>query len=283
MKISIITATFNSAATVRDTFDSVLSQSFQDYEYIVIDGNSKDETVSIIKEYCEKFSGKMHWISEPDKGIYDAMNKGISLASGDVVGILNSDDFYSSNDILQKVFQAFTDKNIDAVYGDIHYVNADNLHKNVRYYSSKSFRRWKMRFGYMPAHPSFYCKKTIYDKYGKFDTTFKIASDFECLLRFIFVGEIKTKYLEEDFVTMRTGGASSSGIISHKQILKDHLTAYKKNKVFSNVFFESFRYLSKLVNLYYQKIIRWIIERLVKITSSLIKSYHINDINIEKI
>ncbi len=283
MKISIITATFNSAATVRDTFNSVLSQSFQDYEYIVIDGNSKDETINIIKEYSPKFGSRMRWISEPDKGIYDAMNKGINMATGDVIGILNSDDFYTSHNVLETVANEFLHDGIDAVYGDVHYVDNENLKKCVRYYSSKSFRRWKMRFGYMPAHPSFYCKKTIYDKYGKFDTTFKIASDFECLLRFIFVGEIKTKYLEEDFVTMRTGGASSSGIISHKQILKDHLTAYKKNKVFSNVFFESFRYLSKLVNLYYQKIIRLIIERLVKITSSLIKSYHINDINIEKI
>ena len=283
MKITIITATFNSAATVRDTFNSVLSQSFQDYEYIVIDGNSKDETINIIKEYSPKFGSRMRWISEPDKGIYDAMNKGISMAIGDVIGILNSDDFYTSHNVLETVVNEFLHDGIDAVYGDVHYVDNENLKKCVRYYSSKSFRRWKMRFGYMPAHPSFYCKKTIYDKYGKFDTTFKIASDFECLLRFIFVGEIKTKYLEEDFVTMRTGGASSSGIISHKQILKDHLTAYKKNKVFSNVFFESFRYLSKLVNLYYQKIIRLIIERLVKITSSLIKSYHINDINIEKI
>jgi glycosyltransferase involved in cell wall biosynthesis len=283
MKISVITATYNSAATVRDTFESILSQTFQDYEYIVIDGNSKDETVSIIKEYSAKFDGRMRWISEPDKGIYDAMNKGISMATGGVIGILNSDDFYTSNDVLEAVDNEFMYGGVDAVYGDVHYVDNENLKKCVRYYSSKSFRRWKMRFGYMPAHPSFYCKREIYEKFGKFDTLLKIASDFECLLRFIFAGKIRTKYIEKDFVTMRTGGASSSGIVSHKQILKDHLKAYKKNNVFSNIFFESFRYVGKLINLYYQKIIRLIIERLVKITSSLIKCYHINDINIEKI
>ena len=280
MKISVITATYNSAATVRDTFESILSQTFQNYEYIVIDGNSKDETVGRIKEYSSKFGGRMRWISEPDKGIYDAMNKGISMATGDIIGILNSDDFYTSNDVLEAVDNVFMYGDVDSVYGDVHYVDDKNLKKCVRYYSSKSFRRWKMRFGYMPAHPSFYCKKEIYEKFGKFDTTLKIASDFECLLRFVFKGQIRTKYLEKDFVTMRTGGASSSGIVSHKQILKDHLKAYKKNKVFSNIFFESFRYLSKLFDVHRQKLVRKTISFLINIISSLTRKYHLNDIKI---
>ena len=147
MTISIITATYNSANTLRDTFESVLSQSYQDIEYIVIDGNSTDGTVDLIKEFEPKFNGKLRWISEPDKGLYDAMNKGLKMATGDVVGILNSDDFYSSHDVLQIISSNISD--VDAVYGDIHYVDPGNLNKPVRFYSSKNFRRWKMIMGFM--------------------------------------------------------------------------------------------------------------------------------------
>lgn len=242
MIISIITATYNSAKTVCDTFKSVLLQNYTNYEYIVIDGGSKDGTVDIIREYEPLFSGRMKWISEPDKGIYDAMNKGIRMATGDVVGLLNSDDFYTSNNILARVASAFKNNNLDAVYGDIHFVNDCDLKKCVRYYSSKPFQRWWMRFGFMPAHPSFYCKRSVYEKYGAFDLTYKVAADFECLLRLIFIHRIKTKYLPMNFVTMRTGGASTSGMASHKRIMHDHQLAFKKNGVYSNVFFELLRY-----------------------------------------
>lgn len=168
MKISIITATYNSAATVRDTFESVLRQTFTDYERVVVDGASKDGTLDIIREYEPKFGGRMQWKSEPDKGRYDAMNKGISRATGEVVGILNSDDFYTSADVLQTVANAFEQhSDTDAVYGDIHYVKQDDLTQRVRYYSSRNFRRSWMRAGFMPAHPSFYCRKSVYDKFAK--------------------------------------------------------------------------------------------------------------------
>lgn len=244
MTISIITATYNSGATLCDTFESVLAQTYKDIDYIVIDGKSNDNTIDIIKEYEPRFNGKMHWISEPDKGIYDAMNKGIAMATGDVIGILNSDDFYSDNNILETISKEVED--MDAIYGDVHYVNDGDLTKCVRYYSSKGFRRWKMRLGFMPAHPSFYCRRTVYSRYGLFDTDFKVAADFEQLLRLIFVNRIYIKYLPHDFVTMRTGGASSSGLQSHKQIIRDHLLAYKKNGVYSNYFLEGIRYLCKL-------------------------------------
>ena len=242
MVISIITATYNSAKTLHDTFRSVLLQNYTNYEYIVIDGGSKDGTVDIIRAYEPLFDGRMKWISEPDKGIYDAMNKGIRKATGDVVGLLNSDDFYTSNDILARVASAFNNDGIDAVYGHIHLVNDSHFKKCVRYYSSKPFHRWWMRFGFMPAHPSFYCKRSVYEKYGAFDLTYKVAADFECLLRLIFIHRIKTKYLPLDFVTMRTGGASTSGMESHKRIMHDHQLAFKKNGVYSNVFFELLRY-----------------------------------------
>ena len=191
----------------------------------------------------------MKWVSEKDGGIYDAMNVGVQTATGDVIGILNSDDFYTSDDALQVIADAFANNDIDATYGDIHFVNDDDLSKRVRYYSSAVFRRSFMRFGLMPAHPSFYCKKAVYEKYGAFDTSYKVAADFENLLRIIYVGNIKTKYIPKDFVTMRTGGASTAGLSSRTQIMKDHLRALKANGIYSNVFLLSLRYIYKVYEL----------------------------------
>lgn len=244
MKISIVTATYNSGATLRDTMESVLAQDYDDYEHLIIDGGSKDNTLDIVKEMEPRYCGRLRWISERDRGIYDAMNKGILMATGDVIGLLNSDDFYSSADVLSTV-----DRNIreyDAVYGDIHYVDPSDLTRPVRNYSSAPFRRWKMRLGFMPAHPSFYCRRTVYTRFGLFDLDFKVAADFEQLLRLIYVNRIFTRYIPKDFVTMRTGGASSSGLSSHKRIIRDHMRAYRKNGVSSNLFFESLRYAYRI-------------------------------------
>lgn len=257
MKISIITVTFNSGATLQNTIESVLSQTYSDTEYLLIDGGSKDNTLEIVREFEPRFAGRMKWISEPDKGIYDAMNKGIRMASGEVVGILNSDDFYTSNTVLQRVAELLSNYDIDAVYGDIHYIDHANPTSCIRYYSSRIFRRSLMRYGFMPAHPSFYCRRIVYEKYGTFDTSFRIAADFENLLRLIFVHRIKLKYIPMDFVTMRTGGASSSGLVSHRQILKEHLRAFRQNGVYSNVLFEGVRYAYKIGEVFYTRIRRF--------------------------
>lgn len=247
MKISIITATYNSGKTVGDTLKSVLAQTYHDYELLVVDGASKDNTLEVVKNMEPLFEGRMRYISEPDKGIYDAMNKGIRMATGDVIGILNSDDFYTSDDALACIAWTLEKEKVDAVYGDIHYVDDEDLKKCVRYYSSKPFRRWMMRLGFMPAHPSFYCRKEVYEKYGAFDAeNYRVAADFENLLRLIFVNKIKTHYINKDFVTMRTGGASSSGLESHKRIMRDHLKALKKNGVYSNFFLLGLRYIYKI-------------------------------------
>ena len=247
MKISIITATYNSGKTVGDTLKSVLAQTYHDYELLVVDGASKDNTLEVVKKMEPLFEGRMRYISEPDKGIYDAMNKGIRMATGDVIGILNSDDFYTSDDALACIAWTLEKEKVDAVYGDIHYVDDEDLKKCVRYYSSKPFRRWMMRLGFMPAHPSFYCRKEVYEKFGAFDAeNYRVAADFENLLRLIFVNKIKTHYISKDFVTMRTGGASNSGLESHKRIMRDHLKALKKNGVYSNIFLLGLRYLYKI-------------------------------------
>ena len=247
MKISLITVTYNSSKTLKTTLESILNQLHTDYEYIVVDGSSKANPVALLKEYEPKFNNNIKWISEPDKGLYDAMNKGIRMATGDVIGILNSDDFFTSNDILRQVSEALEkNKNLDAVYGDIHFVNPDNLEKCIRYYSSKVFKRGLMRLGFMPAHPSFYMRKACFEKYGLYKTDYKIAADFEYLLRVIFKHKIRTQYIPVDMVTMRTGGASTSGLKSHMKIMKEHLKAFRENGIYTNVFLLSLRYFYKI-------------------------------------
>lgn len=254
-KISIITATYNSAATVVDTLRSVLNQDYDNVEHLIIDGLSSDATLSIVDQFkpLYKEAGKeLICISESDDGLYDAMNKGIRLASGDIVGILNSDDFYTSEDILSTIASSMEE--VDAVYGDIHYVSPDNTSKCVRYYSSKGFSRRRMLMGYMPAHPSFYCKRRVYQTFGTFDTSFKVGADFEQLFRLIYINRIVTRYISRDFVTMRTGGASTSGLRSHIRILKDHFRAYRKNGVRWAVLTDCLRYPGKIISILENKL-----------------------------
>ncbi len=249
MTISIITTTYNSADTLRDTFNSVLSQTFTDIDYWVIDGGSKDNTIDIIKEYEPKFNGNMHWISEKDRGLYDAMNKGIKHATGDIIGILNSDDFFTSADVLETIVKIFTEtqeEQVDAVYGDIHFVKPKDLTKCVRYYSSKKFRPWLMRFGYMPAHPSFYARREIFDKYGYYSLEYKLAADFDMMVRLLCIHKIRTKYIHKDFVTMRTGGASTSSL-SHRLLLtKEDAKACRAHGIKTNYMMCSMKYITKL-------------------------------------
>lgn len=254
MKVSVITATWNSAATLRDTLESVLRQTYHDIEHIIVDGNSTDGTMNLVREYEARYNGRLRYISESDKGIYDAMNKGIRMATGEVVGLLNSDDFYTSPDVVETLVAELRKNGVDAVYGDIHYVDDKDLKKCVRYYSSAGFRRWQMLLGFMPAHPSFYCRKEVYERFGLFKTTYKVAADFENLLRLIYVGRISMRYVPKDCVTMRTGGASTSGVSSHRKILADHVRAYKENHVHSNAFLDSLRYIYKVVELIEHKL-----------------------------
>lgn len=245
MKISIITATYNSAKTLQDTLESVLAQTHDDIEYVIVDGASTDETMEIVKKNEPRFHGKMKWISEPDRGLYDAMNKGIGLATGDVVGLLNSDDFFTDCHVLEHIAHAFETAETDAVYGDVHYVSCQNLGHCLRYYSSRMFAPWLMRLGFMPAHPSFYCKREVYQQYGRFDTRYKVAADFEQLLRLLYVHRVRAKYLHLDFVTMREGGVSNAGFKSRLQIMKDHRSALQRNRVRSCYLLLCFRYLYK--------------------------------------
>lgn len=253
MKISIVTVAYNSQNTIRDTIESVLRQTYANIEYILVDGKSSDKTMEIVREYSDRISCV---VSEEDNGIYDAMNKGLMLASGDFVGILNSDDFFSSNDVVSKMVEFLKKNECDAVYGDVHYVDCLNINEVTRYYSSKWFSRWMMRFGFMPAHPSFYVKSEMFKKLGYYSTDYKIAADFELLLRFIFVNSINIKYLPLDFVAMRIGGVSNRSIKSHKVIFSEHKKALKKNGVYSNTFFLLMRYVFKGCELFCFKVLK---------------------------
>ena len=234
MRISIITVTYNSAATVRDTIESVLNQKFYDYEYLVIDGESKDNTVDIIKEYEPKFEGKMRWISEKDKGMYDGINKGIRMATGDVVGIINSDDFYHRTDIFDVIAKAFEEnKVVQAIYGDVRFVNPSDLEKTVRYYSSKYFKPWKFRWGWMPAHPTFFTYRENFEKYGFYQYDYHIAADFELLTRFLYTNKLPTVYVPEDFMKMRTGGRSTNGWRANVLLNKEIVRACKENGIWT--------------------------------------------------
>lgn len=234
MKISVITVTFNSEKTVKDTIESVLKQKYQDYEYLVIDGGSKDNTVDIIKESEPKFGGKMRWASEKDKGMYDGINKGIRMATGDVVGIINSDDFYHRDDIFDVIAKSFDENTgVQAIYGDVRFVNPENLEKTVRYYSSKHWKPWRFRFGFMPAHPTFFTYKENFEKYGYYQYDYHIAADYELLIRHLYTNKVPAKYIPVDFMKMRTGGRSTNGWKANIILNKEIVRACKENGIWT--------------------------------------------------
>lgn len=246
VKVSIITATYNSASTLGDTIQSVLAQTYADIEYIIVDGASTDATLSLIRQYEPLFEGRMKWISSKDEGIYDAMNKGIQMATGDIVGLLNSDDYFTSNDVVERFVKVFADSKVDAVYGDIHFIHDGQPDKCVRYYSSRRFRPMWLRFGFMPAHPSFYCRHEVFEKAGLYKTDYAIGSDYEMMVRLFMVHHIKTKYLPMDFVTMRTGGASTRNVKSRLQLIEDDVRGCRENGIYTNRLMISVKFLYKI-------------------------------------
>ncbi len=204
---SIITVVYNNAATIADTLASVKSQEYPHVEHIVIDGNSTDGTSEIIHE---NRSGLAHYVREADRGMYDAMNKGIQLATGDYVGILNADDVYESNQALNLIADALRENPTDSLFGDVQFVAPNDPNRVVRYYSSKYFRPDRFAMGLMPAHPTFYAKRSVYQRLGLYRTDFKIAADYELLVRYLLVNGISYQYLPKPLVRMRTGGASNA-------------------------------------------------------------------------
>lgn len=226
-KISIITVVFNGEKTISDTIMSVSSQDYANVEYIIIDGASSDGTTAIIEKHKEKISV---FVSELDNGIYDAMNKGVNLATGDLIGFLNADDIYAHSSVLSRVAATFNRCNVDACYGDLVYVR-DDLSKIIRYYRSNRFSPKMLAYGWMPAHPTLFIKRKLFDRHGLFKTDYRIAADYEMVARLFWKHHIRYQYIPDVLVKMRMGGVSTSGVKSNYILSKEIVRACKENDI----------------------------------------------------
>lgn len=244
MKVSIITITYNSAETVEDTIRSVASQTYPSVEYVMVDGLSKDATLDIAKKYASTIS---KLISEKDKGIYDAMNKGVALASGDIIGILNSDDFYADENVIKDIVEVFEKTGADAVYADLLYVHRDNTSKVVRRWEAGPYKAGQFLKGWMPPHPTFFVKKSIYDKWGAYNLSLRSAADYELMLRFIHKHHISVAYLPRVITHMRTGGQSNVTLRNRIKANMEDRAAWRMNGLKPSLFTLYRKPLSKLL------------------------------------
>ncbi len=245
MKVSIITVTYNSASTIRDTIESVITQDYSNVEHIIVDGASKDNTMNIIKSYGDKIS---RIISEPDKGIYDAMNKGIKAATGNIIGILNSDDFYTTTNVISRIVAEFmSDKTIDGVYSNLYYVKQDDPSIIVRHWISNPFKQRSFFRGWHPPHPTLYLKKEVYEKFGIFNLDLPLAADFELMLRLFEKYNIRTKYIDYTSIKMRLGGATSKNWTNIKNQNFECMKAFKINGFKAPVLYPIYRLVPKLL------------------------------------
>jgi glycosyltransferase involved in cell wall biosynthesis len=220
MKISIITVCYNSESTIKDTISSVANQDYPEIEHIIVDGASKDATMDIVR----LSPSVTRYVSEPDSGIYDAMNKGIGMATGNIVGTLNADDFYADDGVLAEVARVFADPAVDACYADLVYVAQNDPNKTLRYWKSRNFKPGMFRYGWMPAHPTFFVRKSVYEKYGGYDLGYKLAADFELTMRFMETHAISTHYVPQTWIKMRMGGATNRSIWN---VIKGNMESYK--------------------------------------------------------
>lgn len=228
LKISIITVAFKAQNTIERCISSVLEQKFNNIEYIIIDGASTDNTVQIINKYRDKID---FFVSEPDKGIYDAMNKGIALATGDIIGMLNADDYFADENILADVANAFLTQKINILYGDLDFVDMNG--KVVRKWRSGKYRSGHFNWGWMPPHPTFYCKKDLFEKLGNYSLSYGTAADYELMLRFIHANKASVFYLHKVMIKMVIGGVSNKNLSNRVKALRFDLKAMRSNGIFS--------------------------------------------------
>jgi len=231
LKVSIITAVLNNFKTLECCIISVLSQLYRNIEHIIIDGGSSDGTLDVIKEYKEEIS---YWVSEQDNGIYDAMNKGIRAATGDVIGILNSDDVYTDEFVIENIVKCLSEDNVPTCYGDLVYVDQNDPSKIVRVWKSCDFSKEKFKRGWMPPHPTFFVKKHVYEQYGVFNLDFPLAADYELMLRFLYKYNVSTAYVPKVLVKMRTGGTCRPGFLNTPKNVIENYKAWKINELNPN-------------------------------------------------
>lgn len=247
MKMSIITVCYNSEKYINSAIESLLAQTYKDIEYIIIDGGSKDNTVNLIKQFEPAFNGKLKWSSEKDNGLYDAMNKGIQKATGEVIGLINSDDLFCDDFAIEKVMNVFKRNNkLDSVYADLFYVSQNDTDKIVRRWITGSQKPFKN--GWHPAHPTFYIKRKVYENFGYFNLDFKLAADFEIMLRFLEKYQISAYYLAEPIVKMRLGGETNKSLKNIYNQNIECVKAFRLNQIYVNKFLYPFyRTIPKLL------------------------------------
>ena len=243
MKVSVVTSCFNSSETIRATLDSIRAQDYDNLELIIVDGGSTDNTMDIVSEFDDIVSIS---ISEKDKGIYDALNKGLNLTSGEIIGFLHSDDYFANSSVVSLIAKAFTEKTIDAVYGDLDYVDRIDVSKIIRQWRSQEFNADLFYSGWMPAHPTFYLKKKCYHDFGDYDLTFKQSADYELMLRMLLKHNVKAKYINDVLVKMRVGGASNVSLNNRWTANKEDARAWKKNGIRAKAHTRWMKPLSKL-------------------------------------
>ena len=226
MKISIITATYNSSKTVKDTIESILKQTYTDFEHIIVDGLSKDNTLDIVKSYEDQYNGRLKIISEKDSGLYDAMNKGVKLATGDVIGILNSDDIYANEHVLEEIANRFKETNCDATYGNLIYMDEETMTKPVRVWREP---KGKLEKGWQIAHPTLYLTSSAYQKVGGYNLDYRIAADYDFVIRLVKDKSLKCEFIDDYLVYMRAGGASTNGLKGYTKSLVESYHVTKKN------------------------------------------------------
>lgn len=247
MKVSLITITYNSAATLEATIQSVLSQSYPDIEYIIVDGGSTDDTLSIVDRYR---NGIAKVVSEKDKGLYDALNKGIAMASGELIGILHSDDFYTGPDVIGRVVSTITESKADAAYADLYYVDRDDTSLIHRKWKSGNYRHGMFLHGWMPPHPTFFAKRSCYERFGGFNLSLVSAADYELMLRFIHKHRIRLAYLPEFIIRMRVGGKSNVSLKNRLRANREDRKAWKINGLKPNMLTLYMKPLRKIVQLF---------------------------------
>lgn len=243
IKISIITVVFNNGATIEDTIRSIESQTYRDVEHIAIDGGSTDRTLQVIAAHRDKIA---HFVSEPDRGIFDAMNKGLRFATGDVVAFLNADDVYADTEVLQRVADAFADPAVQVSYADLVYVDPRDLDKQVRYWKSRDFRPGLFARGWVPAHPTFFARRSAYQQYGGYDESLGLAADFDLMMRLLEHYRLKSVYIPRVAVKMRLGGVSNRSIRNIVRQNIDIVRACRKNHVWVSPLFFLAKPLAKL-------------------------------------
>jgi glycosyltransferase involved in cell wall biosynthesis len=243
LKVSIITVTYNSEKYLADCIESVKKQTYGDIEHIIIDGKSTDNTLKIIHKYSAHIAS---WMSESDRGIYDAINKGMRMATGDIIGVLNSDDMLASADVIMDIVALFDESGTDAVYGDLAFVHPVNTQKLLRFWKGLPYKRSRFKFGWMPAHPTFYIRRDLVSRYGEYENHYITAADYEFMARYLYQHKVKACYLPKTIVKMRTGGASNSSLYKRLRANRRDYLAMKRNGIPFAFFVSILKPISKI-------------------------------------